>query len=76
MQDMSLFFSKIENVDWTLQVTSHYSLAWDAIAYFRHVLLLFKKRAIPNGIYNEHHIIVWHGMEENNLIKKDSNVLL
>ena len=52
------------------QLTSHYNLAWDSIAYFRHVLLLFKKRAMANGIYNEFHIIVWHGMAETNLINK------
>ena len=56
--------------NWDLQLTSHYNLAWDAIAYFRHVLLLLKKRAMPNGIYNEHHIIVLHGMTNTNLIKK------
>ena len=63
-------FQKESNANSTLQLTLHQSLAWHVITYTRHVCLLFKKRAMPNGIYNEHHIIVWHDMEETNLIKK------
>ena len=47
---------------------SHYNLAWDATTYF--YTLLFRKRKMPNGIYNEHHIILWHGMKKNNLTKR------
>ena len=47
---------------------SHYNLAWDATTYF--YTLLFRKRTMPNGIYNENHIILWQGMKKINLIKK------
>ena len=62
-------FQKESYANWDLQLTSHYSMAWDVIACFRHVSLLFKKRAIANSLDNEHHITVWHGMTETNLIK-------
>ena len=47
---------------------AHYNLAWDATTYF--YTLLFRKRTMQNGIYNEHHIILWHGTKKINLIKK------
>ena len=62
-------FQKETHVNLSLQITSHQSLAWDVIAYFRHVSLLFKKRAMPTRLYNEHHIAVWHGITKTNIFK-------
>ena len=62
-------FQKKSYANWALQLTSHYNFTWDVIAYFRHVSLLLKKRAMPTGLYNEHHITVWYGMVETSLIK-------
>ena len=50
-------------------------MAWDVITYFKktsNVSLLFKKRAMPTSLYNEHHITFWHCMVETNIIKNQT----